>query len=99
MREPKWPLSERGEELRQGWLVWKTAEQRFSNYMLSMRRMFKEIALLLRLQDGNYRLSGEESRRVLKIPGWDESRVGRGLIKALMKRIDEEENDADHLSS
>ncbi len=71
-----------------------TVMQRHCNYMLSMRRMFKEIALLLRLQDPNCRLSGGESRRVLKIPYWYESRVGRGLIKACMKRLDEDKSNA-----
>ena len=92
--EPKWQLSEQGEKSRQEWRAWRTKEQRHCNAMLMLRRMFKEIALILRLQDGNYRLSGDESRRVLKIPGWDESRVGRDLIKACMKRLDEDKPNA-----
>jgi hypothetical protein len=54
--------------------------------MLYMRRMMKEIATLLRLQDPQYIISDEETERVLRIAGWDELRTQRAL-KRLMEKI------------
>ena len=67
--------------------------QRYSNTMLKMRRMFKEIALILNLQDPNYAINDDETERILKCAGWDELRATRAL-KALMKRIGEEKHNA-----
>ena len=54
--------------------------------MLKCRRMFKEITLLLRLQDPNYEITDGEAQRVCLAAGWDEMRVERAL-KRLMEKI------------
>jgi hypothetical protein len=64
----------------------QTKKQRHSNAMLRMRRMMKEIALILRLQDINSELSEEEVNRICFIAGWDDLRVERAL-KRLMEKI------------
>ena len=64
-----------------------TARQHYSNIMLYMRRMMKEIALLLRLQSSDYEFSDEEADRVLQLAGWDDLRTKRAL-KRLQKRME-----------
>jgi hypothetical protein len=67
--------------------IWRTARQRHSNYMLFMRRMFKEIELLLRLQDLDAEITDDEAMRVCQLVGIDELAIERSL-KAIMKRLD-----------
>lgn len=78
------------EELRRGWFEGeysRTANQRHSNYMLAMRRMLKEIGVLLCLQDINYEITDAQARRLCQIAGFDEQKVERTL-KSLMALID-----------
>lgn len=85
--EPKWELSEQGEKSRQEWRARRTKEQHFSNCMLAMRRMFKEIVVILNLQDPNYEIDDDEVERLLQLAGWNEMRTERAL-KRLMEKID-----------
>jgi hypothetical protein len=64
----------------------QTKKQRHSNAMLKMRRMMKEIAVIMRLQDPDYEISDEEAQRICFIAGWDVFRVERAL-KRLMEKI------------
>ena len=64
----------------------RTKMQRYSNAMLMLRRMFKEISLIVRLQDPDYEITDEEAQRVCLIAGWDDLRVERAL-KRLMEKI------------
>ena len=79
-----------GEKLRSGWREgewYRTVMQRHSNFMLRMRRIMKEITVLLHLQDPDYEISDEEAERVLKVAGWDELRTQRALNR-IMEKLD-----------
>lgn len=65
----------------------RTRFQRHSNCMLYMRRMFKELEILLRLQspDVYYSITDEEATRVLKCVGYDKEKVDKALADLMAK--------------
>lgn len=89
IRETKYLSVQQWDELwREARTVRQSIWQRHSNYMLAMRRMMKEIEILLRLQDISCEITEQEALRFCKIAGFDGVRIERNL-KELMARLGE----------
>mgnify|MGYP005989220195 CR=1 FL=1 len=80
------PENYSAEELKRGWVegeFYRDVMQRHSDYMLRMRRVFKYIAMLLRLQDIHHEITDEEAAIVCQAIDFDEMHMQRALKRTM----------------